>query len=38
MLSGIPAEKFVTSAEAPKDREAFLSFLDRENVEYLVAR
>lgn len=36
VLSGIPAEKFVTSAEAPKDRDHFLSFLDRENIEYLV--
>jgi dolichyl-phosphate-mannose-protein mannosyltransferase len=36
VLTGIPAEKFVTSAEAPKDRQQFLSFLDRENVEYLV--
>jgi dolichyl-phosphate-mannose-protein mannosyltransferase len=36
VLSGIPIEKFVTSADAPKDREQFLSFLGRENVEYLV--
>ncbi len=36
VLSGIPIEKFVTSADAPKDRQGFLSFLGRENVEYLV--
>jgi len=36
VLSGIPEEKFVTSANAPRDREAFLTFLDQNNVEYLI--
>lgn len=35
-LSGISTDKFVSSAEAPKDREAFLDFLNQRNVEYLV--
>jgi hypothetical protein len=35
-LSGIPAEKFLTSFEAPHDREGFLNFLKVKNVEYLV--
>jgi dolichyl-phosphate-mannose-protein mannosyltransferase len=36
VMSGIPAEKFLTSADAPKDREAFLQYLKEKNVEYLV--
>lgn len=36
VMSGIPAEKFLTSADAPKDRGAFLQFLKDKNVEYLV--
>src|SRR5439155_26469599 len=36
VLSEIPEEQFVTSANAPRDREAFLTFLDQNNVEYLI--
>jgi hypothetical protein len=36
VLSGIPLERFVSSADAPKDREGFLSFLHDKNVEYLI--
>lgn len=36
VLSGIPEEKFISSAEAPRDREAFLGFLHQNNVEYLI--
>ena len=36
VLSGIPEQQFVTSSDAPRDRQSFFSFLDRENVEYLV--
>lgn len=35
-LSGIPPEKFLTSFDAPRDREAFLNYLNEKNVEYLV--
>jgi hypothetical protein len=35
-LSGIPPEKFLTSFDAPRDREGFLAFLKERNVEYLV--
>ena len=35
-LSGIPPEKFLTSFDAPRDREAFLNYLKERNVEYLV--
>ncbi len=35
-LSGIPPEKFLTSSDAPRDRESFLTFLKERNVEYLV--
>jgi Dolichyl-phosphate-mannose-protein mannosyltransferase len=35
-LSGIPPEKFLTSTDAPRDREAFLNYLKEKNVEYLV--
>lgn len=36
VLSGIAPEKFLTSSDAPKDREAFLAFLKERNVGYLV--
>lgn len=36
VLSGIAEEKFLTTSEAPKDREGFLAFLKEKNVEYLV--
>ena len=36
MLSGIPEERFVTSANAPKEREAFLNFLEKNEVHYLI--
>ena len=35
-LSGIPPEKFVSSADAPHDADEFLAFLSEKNVEYLV--
>jgi hypothetical protein len=35
-LSGIPPEKFLSSADAPHDRADFLAFLNEKNVEYLV--
>ncbi|HVS20508.1 MAG TPA: hypothetical protein VHD88_01605, partial [Pyrinomonadaceae bacterium] len=35
-LTGIPPEKFLTSFDAPRDREAFLAYLKEKNVEYLV--
>jgi hypothetical protein len=35
-LSGIPPEKFLTSSDAPHDREAFLNYLKEKNIEYLV--
>lgn len=36
VLSGIAEQKFLTSSDAPKDRESFLAFLKEKNVEYLV--
>jgi len=36
VLSGLPEEEFITSVDAPQDRNAFLSFLDQNSVEYLV--
>ncbi len=36
VMSGIPEEKFLTSSDTPRDREAFLAFLKEKNVEYLV--
>jgi len=36
VLSGIPTEKFLSSADAPKDVEGFLAFLREKRVEYLV--
>lgn len=35
-LSGIPEGNFVSSSEAPHDREGFLAWLKEKNVEYLV--
>ena len=35
-LSGIAPEKFLSSADAPRDRADFLAFLNEKNVEYLV--
>jgi hypothetical protein len=35
-LSGIPPEKFLTSFDAPRDREALLNYLKEKNVEYLI--
>jgi len=37
VLSGIPPETFLTSADAPKDREAFRQYLSDNRVEYLIA-
>jgi hypothetical protein len=36
VMSGIPEQKFLTSSDAPRDREGFLAFLKEKNVEYLV--
>jgi hypothetical protein len=36
VLSGIAEEEFLTTSDAPKDREGFLAFLKEKNVEYLV--
>jgi hypothetical protein len=36
VLSGIPEEKFLSSANAPRDREAFLKFLSDNNIVYLI--
>ena len=36
VLSGISEDRFVTSAQAPNERAAFLTFLDQNQVEYLV--
>jgi len=36
VLSGIPEEKFVTSANSPNDRQAFIEFLKDQRVQYLV--
>ena len=35
-LSGIPENNFVSSSEAPHDRDGFLAWLKQNNVEYLV--
>jgi dolichyl-phosphate-mannose-protein mannosyltransferase len=37
VLSGIAPEAFLTSADAPHDREAFLRYLSDNRVEYLIA-
>ncbi len=36
VLSGIPDERFVSSADAPRDRDSFLKFLNNRNVQYLI--
>jgi hypothetical protein len=36
VMSGIPDQKFLTSSDAPRDRESFLNFLKEKHVEYLV--
>ncbi|MDX6499914.1 MAG: Dolichyl-phosphate-mannose-protein mannosyltransferase [Blastocatellia bacterium] len=36
VLSGIAEAKFLTTSDAPRDREGFLAFLKEKNVEYLV--
>ena len=36
VMSGIPPEKFVSSSDAPNDREGFVAFLKEKNAEYLV--
>ena len=36
VMSGIPEQKFLTSSDTPRDREAFLRFLKEKKVEYLV--
>jgi hypothetical protein len=36
VMSGIPDGKFLTSSDAPRDRDVFLSFLKDKHVEYLV--
>jgi hypothetical protein len=36
-LSGIPDDRFLTSADAPLDRDAFVEYLHQNRVEYLVA-
>ena len=35
-LSGIPPENFLSSSDAPRERDAFLNYLKEKNVEYLV--
>jgi Dolichyl-phosphate-mannose-protein mannosyltransferase len=35
-LSGIPPERFLSSSDAPKNREAFRAYLKERHVEYLV--
>ncbi|PYS24446.1 MAG: hypothetical protein DMF72_05095 [Acidobacteria bacterium] len=36
VLSGISEDKFLSSADAPRERESFLKFLNDQKVEYLV--
>jgi Dolichyl-phosphate-mannose-protein mannosyltransferase len=36
VMSGLPAEMFLTSSDAPRDREGFINTLKSKNVEYLV--
>ncbi len=36
VLSGIPLERFVTSSEAPRDQESFITFLRSRKVRYVV--
>jgi len=36
VMSGLPPEKFVSSSDAPRNREGFLNYLKEKNVAYLV--
>ena len=36
VMSGIPPERFVSSSDAPRDREQFLKYLSEQNVDYVV--
>jgi hypothetical protein len=36
VMSGIPEQNFLTSSDAPRDRENFLNYLKEKKVEYLV--
>lgn len=36
VMSGISPERFVSSSDAPRDREAFVNYMKEKNVEYLV--
>ncbi|MFS8084346.1 MAG: phospholipid carrier-dependent glycosyltransferase [Acidobacteriota bacterium] len=36
VLSGIPMDKFLTSPDAPRDREAFLKYLKERNVGFVI--
>jgi len=36
VMSGLPAEMFLTTSNAPKDRDGFINFLKSKQVEYLV--
>jgi hypothetical protein len=36
VLSGVPEDRFVDSTKAPRDRDAFLRFLDETGVDYLI--
>ena len=36
VMSGLLPEKFVSSSDAPRDREAFVNYMKEKNVEYLV--
>ena len=35
-MSGLPESNFLSSYDAPHDREGFMAFLKEKNVEYLV--
>jgi len=36
VMSGVPPERFVSSSDAPRDREGFLNYLKDKNVDYVV--
>jgi hypothetical protein len=36
VMSGIPEEKLLTTSDAPRDREGFLTYLKQKHVEYVV--
>ena len=36
VMSGIPEEKLLTTSDAPRDRQGFLTYLQQKHVEYLV--